>query len=854
VLKTVDVRAIASAVVEELASEPDISPDLARDAFATINVPLVTPYQGHTHRHAASHRSSATQFAAKMAAYCGCSMFILGMSRSDQRKNYRGTRQWYWAKDTNVCNRNDCPLPDDIEYICDVDYYLDMPTILASRGKPTLLYSVVPEEAASHVDDTTIFFNEDGSLFTSVAGGGSYNHYLWDYSGDSLIVSTGSLFWRKVVTYAIERKQVAKNRQLILLSPIKIFTGLMSYLASYLVEGKVLSRLNPIVTAPDGTKYVKFHVHGPSGYRVTVGKPGTTICATVTSDVDTALATVAALGSSAIQIPTVCSWLGPNERVAAALLTEYHRKSVPRSQCRVYTLEIGVRAYQYEPRSFDQEAKPKLQAFMQPLYNGAFAPVPNAAGERRCVEGRINSLKKQEPPASSFRDQCMTEFVDFVIGGEVLEPVDYQVVYDKQKSPSQRQSLARAVLNGPWRKRVLKCFLKAEAYMDVKDPRNISTYNDADKFDMATFALALSEHCKRLAWYGPGKTPREIANRVVEICANAQFVNVSDYHRMDGTISYVLRQVDRCAVMKAFPAHRAHLNELLKTNADNKGYLPHGTTFDQGPSHGSGCSATSLFQTLRAAFTAYLGYRHAYKTNGGRYTPAEAFNALGIHLGDDGLDGDLSPADHQWACHKVGLILEAQVVCRGERGVNFLARYYSPDVWFGNPNSMCDVKRQLSKFHTTVRLPSGVPPEHKLVEKCMSYAATDASTPVIGAFCTKVLSISKFRPRKLLGIGNWWAQFEDSVQYPNTNVDGWMDVEFNALFPEFDRVSFIKWMDTAATVEEMLEPPLFAVDPDPTPQSADVVVDGRVVQAKKPPSPSRQARRRRNPKRKTGES
>ena len=99
--------------------------------------------------------------------------------------------------------------------------------------------------------------------------------------------------------------------------------------------------------------------------------------------------------------------------------------------------------------------------------------------------------------------------------------------------------------------RILRCFIKSEAYAGAKDPRNISTYDDADKLELGTFALALSEHMKRFPWYGPGKTPLEIAERVADICTNAEaFVNISDYHRMDGTISYKLREVDRAVFMK----------------------------------------------------------------------------------------------------------------------------------------------------------------------------------------------------------------------------------------------------------------------------------------------------------------
>jgi len=767
-----------------------------------------------------------------MGQYTGANVFIVGMSKSDQRKNYRGTRQWFWCKDANADNRNDCPSDHDILYLCDVDYYVDMPNLLAQKAKPVVLYTMVPETAAqTAVDNTAYRFMEDGSLQTTVAGGGRYHHYLWDYGMDSVLIT--KYYWGipwKSIAYSVERKQVAANRQLVLLAPMREFVGLGCWLARMLMDTVPLKRFDPIVHTED-VPFARFNVTRHDGETfVTTSVAGTYLSATVSVAVDESIANVAKLGTTNLMMPTTASWV-KDDRASAVVLTRYHRATSKRSGAVVFPVEKSVRAYQYAPALYDQEVKPKLQAFMSPFVHGAFAPVANKAGEEQCVEGRINSLRKSEPKPCKFRDRCIDEFVELVLQGVVLEPVCYEYVASKQTSAAQKLSLAKASVTGWFRTFVLKCFIKAEAYLKVSDPRNISTYNDADKLDMARFALALSEHCKQFPWYGPGKTPLEIAHRIGDICMSADFVNISDYHRMDGTITYALRQVDRAICMKAFANHRAKLNELLKTNVDNIGYLPQGTTFSQGPSHGSGCSATSLFQTLRAAFTAYLAFRNQRTPSGNYTSPAQAFASIGIHLGDDGVDANLSTTSHQWAAGRVGLVLEASVVQRGFRGVNFLARYYSPDVWYGDVNSMCDVKRQLSKFHTTVRLPENITPEQKLVEKAMSYVATDGNTPVLGAYCKRVLLLSSYRPKSLLGVGNWWSKFDHSVQYPNENVGGWMDVEYAALFEQFDRSLFDLWLASSFTVEKLLQPPLCA-EPEPAkPTSVAVVVDEDILLA-----------------------
>jgi len=829
-----DLRGAASSICERLSRKPTIESDLVRDAFTTTCVDPIVTVLGHTHAEAAGCRTAATAFVMNVAQYCGASVFIVGMSRSDQRKNYRGTRQWFWSKDANATNRNDNPKQDDIRYMCDVDYYVDMPNLLAEEAKPLLLYTMVPESAAqTGVDNTAYRFMEDGSLQTTVAGGGAYQHYIWNYGMDSVMVTryVFGIPWTSIA-YSIERKQVSRNRQLILFAPMREFYGLGCWLSLFLLETSKLTRFNPVVSTPD-TKFIRFDVLKPNGEAyVTTAVAGSFLCADVSVEVDECIATVANLGTTNLMLPTTASWIKDN-RSAAAVLTRYHRATCTRSKLTVFPVEKSVRSYQYKPDEYDQDARVKVEAFMSPLVHEAFVPVPNKAGEEQCVEGRVNGLRKPDPKPCKFRDRCIDEFAELVVQGAVLEPVCYEVVADKQTRASQVVSLIRAVVTGWYRKLVLKCHIKGEVYPGVKDPRNISTYNDADKLDMSMFALALSEHMKQYQWYGPGKTPLELATRVSEICSNAEsYVNISDFHRMDGTISYVLRQVDRAIMMKIFANHRAKVNEILKTNVDNTGFLPNGTTFEQGPSHGSGCAATSLFQTNRAAFCAYLALRHQRMPSGRYRTPAEAFAAIGIHLGDDGLDAGLPTADHEWSAKRLGLVLEAATVQRGFRGVNFLARYYSSNVWYGDTNSMCDIKRQLSKFHTTIRMPKDVAPEHKLVEKCLSYVATDGNTPILGPFCKRVLLLSPYRPKALRGIGNWWSKFEASVQYPNENVDGWMDDECIAQFEEFDRGQFTDWLVNTQTSAELLRAPVCAEPKAPQPTVVDVVVDGDVLPAK----------------------
>lgn len=287
IMKKEELRQCASSLCEWLSDEPEIASDVVRDAFTCTNVDPVPSVPDHTHATAAGLRTSATNFVSNMATYCGADVYVVGMSRSDQRKDMKGSRQWHWAKDVNTSNRNDAPEDRDIRYLCDVDYYIDMEKLLLDEAKPVVLYTVVPETATSSgVDDTSFHFLEDGSLSTNVSGGGHYQHRLWNYEGDSLLVVSRMLgVPTKAICYAVERKQVATHRQIVLLTPIRMFYGMAAVLASCLLDDKPLKRFNPIVVSPCGQSFVRFYVHKPKAKTVvTTARPGSWLSATVDAE------------------------------------------------------------------------------------------------------------------------------------------------------------------------------------------------------------------------------------------------------------------------------------------------------------------------------------------------------------------------------------------------------------------------------------------------------------------------------------------------------------------------------------------------------------------------------------------
>jgi hypothetical protein len=225
-------------------------------------------------------------------------------------------------------------------------------------------------------------------------------------------------------------------------------------------------------------------------------------------------------------------------------------------------------------------------------------------------------------------------------------------------------------------------------------------------------------------------------------------------------------------------------------------------------------------------------------------TPQEAFTRLGIYGGDDGLTPDVDPKTYEETASNLGLKLKAQSVARGEDGVNFLARYYSPDVWYGVEDSCCDIQRQLAKFHTTVALPGNVTPLDKLKEKSRSFYLSDRNTPVLGELVSKVVALHGKLPEVTLKtslLRSWMVDTlghgEESLQYPN-EFGYWMVDLLEKQLPHFDMQLFTQWLGDVKTIEQCLKPPLCHLPPDFKATDVKTYVNDDVVAPKQPAEPS----------------
>jgi len=808
-------------------------PATVRTTFMDSVLPTVKPAAMHTHGVSAAARSAGSLLMERVGALLGKSVYYVQMAASDQRLGRLGSRSYYWVKDLNVGVRSFDPPPGCILAMVDVDQYLDMHDLLLEHDGNVLLYTFQPKRAAAVRADYSYCFDRAGRVQYDVTGGARYEHHVWDWGCDNLLVKTGWLFGARANAYLVDRKMVDEDHEVVCLTSLGRWEGIPAMVVGWL-HARRLVRLAPVVG-----QFVRIALRGGGAY-VSTAFVGELLEASVPAAVDAALASTARISGIKLTVAQVQSktGLGVNE---STLLTEYHRSICVAGASVVYAPQDAVRHYQFgRAEDIDHDAKIPMRAFMQPIMLDSFVPVRSVSNDRRGVESRVTSVAMNvtlTPLLAKFID----EFARLVVPDALLHlgvPADLEEVWDKQARPSQRRILEEADHALPFRQ--ISSFMKAESYSEVKDPRLISTINGCDKRDYSRFCYAFAAHMKMFEWYAFGKTPFEIAFRVAAICELAVCgVSLTDLSRCDGRISEVLRDLERIVMMRFFGEQWADvLIELMRSQYQMRATTSMGVKYRTGWARVSGSPETSIFNSLANAFIAYMCHRMTY-VNGAYRGVEEAWQRLGVYGGDDGLTADVNSRVYENSAKSVGQKLTCDVVPRGALGVKFLAREYSHLVWFGEPSNCADVRRQVVKFHMSTIPPGNVTPIEKLVEKLRALALTDRNTPILGDFVARAmqLGVDVDAPPQIRELVSWWAGFAAPDQFPNDNVDGWMGVRVLDTMPDFDYPAFRQWLTGCVTPLDLLSPPLFACPSAPiVPRvindddaSTIVVVDGELV-------------------------
>jgi hypothetical protein len=189
---------------------------------------------------------------------------------------------------------------------------------------------------------------------------------------------------------------------------------------------------------------------------------------------------------------------------------------------------------------------------------------------------------------------------------------------------------------------------------------------------------------------------------------------------------------------------------------------------------------------------------------------------VGIFGGDDGLSVGLTAAELDKAALMLGLKMKS-VLIRREKPVSFLARLYTPDVWDGNPNSCCDIKRQISKLHLCTQH-SSLKPTEVLLAKTMALYLSDRNTPILGQIAEKAMlvhfghkftrdDIEQLYLKTQTDLLPWHMRTSIESQYPNQPNETYHDIIHRDL-PEFDLGILQEFLGSVNHLDQMLHMPM----------------------------------------------
>jgi len=798
-------------ITDHLGSEPNAihSYERLRRAFTSTEFFNVLPQKDHSHPMAASCRASAARFATSLCYNTGLNQYQFQMSRGDQKGNQRGCRTYYWAKDVTAFPQHDELEPNDFITMIDVDYYVDMITHLANEAHPHLLYTVQPEHAGFVGPDYSYSFTPESNIVWKVSGGATYTHQLWNYSIDWFTVSLkccGVPY--KTVTYDVQSRRISPDKQLVLLSPIKVTYGLSAILTWML--GRELSRLDTFVSGG----FSKVAVAGKERL-VSVARCGFETSCTVALKIFESLVSIRNISpKEKLNLYQVKSLFKTDEELIdietkAPILTDYFNNAVDRRvDVTSVTERPNLTAFAFDFP--DPSDKPCMEPFAKPFVPPAFVPLDNKASSDQSVAGRILLPRKEIEEllggykSTPTKTACMHEFVKRLVPKpHAFTSLDFNSVAEKQIKPGQRKDLQEAGFFSHI-VRTVKTFMKKEAYGKPTDTRNITTFNPLSKIDYASFMYPVMDHMKNFPFYAFGKTPLEVANRVAEVAAEAkQNLLTPDIHRMDGFVNTFCRQLELCVGLRFFSENlHDQFSDAHNRAYNNVGITTHGTRYDQEASRGSGEMGTSVWNTIINLFIIFYA----------RYLQTHDYDDSWQYLinkvlagGDDGVNADMDPALLIRAGRDIGFIIKCPDLKRGAIGVNFLARIYGPEVWNGDPNSMCSLKRQMEKFHLTPHL--NIPAFQKLFEKSESFYLTDANTPIIGPLVTKVIALTKGYTNTK-SVTRYGDDFSKDVQYPNIHAT-WMDEVAKSELPLLNIGALSQWIEEVKTLDDIVNPPCF---------------------------------------------
>lgn len=444
-------------------------------------------------------------------------------------------------------------------------------------------------------------------------------------------------------------------------------------------------------------------------------------------------------------------------------------------------------------RNYEPEAPTMMEPFMQPFGPECYLPQESRAMRELAVAARIqknvSSITELEVPIEMALGEIREHIVK-LIGRHVLFPLTEAEVREAQPRPSQQRIIDQGALVAGQQDDAdpIYAFEKAEPAQKVSAPRIISPDDAAHKLLASRFMIpvhrafvwAFGTEGER--WYAPGMTPVAIAERVAELCQSDD-VTLADGDKYDSSISPVERAWEHSIYYALYhPSTHAELEVCLKKSHCCPVVFG-GVVYEQLCGRGSGYADTTVGNTMWNMAKDYVAAR-TEPSVGGYRTPEESRRRCGIYMGDDSVSKKIGTDHLVTVGAKLGLVLEVEQKKFGEPGVNFISRFFGPNVWCGDASSTCDVPRICSKIHVAPKMAANsLQPRDKLAQRMLGLSLSDSNTPIIGPYACATMELFGRPSFVVQALSGYNALPEHSSQFPNENVGGWMEAYWTARCP-----------------------------------------------------------------------
>lgn len=790
-----------------------------------------------------SHRSGALNAATQLSLVTGLKCFHVQPRPSQVAKGDEYSMTHFWASDTQVPAQIREPGELDMITRFDSDYYEDMNAVLVDYFQPHFIYHHSPLSVASpKKEETPAHTFIDDTLVVDDNGAVHYEHQLWDYGTEELRFLSFNLRWPTYDNplpslgptfniYQLETRRVSDTHCITMIIPRIRYTSIFSFLAYFCYGEKPLQRVK---VEEEGFNVMR--IITDEGETMSIGRPGHYNCANIKTEDLEMLRQLHTQAKMPITLPKIKTKTKCGDQQASVLQEFIIATTNRQTQLyyKNYKVEYGSNTYQMYPDDGLIAPPPSCVSFMFPISNGAYTPARDVNTEIASIEGRLTKLQ-QDVRIHPSHYKYIQAFVSRLIPAETYQtyhPAEVDYVFEKQPRPNQQTILNNAVQESEG-KPFTCTFVKKENYGKISDPRIISTERPLDKLTWSQYQYSVADFLKTQPWYMFGKTPKQIADRMVSIAENSQTINCTDFSRMDGRKTIVTRTLDLVFMLHLFhPDHHSDIHRLIRRKLDNRAttaeYDDESFSFRTLMAQLSGLPDTSNFNSLDNAFNNFIAYSNMMSKNPTEQQFDYAFQQLMLKAavaGDDTAAGDLTdPAvvsSSKWIGHKI----TSDIYVRGDSGVNFLARIYGPDLWEGDPNSCTDLMRTLASFHTTPRMDPKITPLDKLGQKLTSYWYTDENSPVLHELINAYVQAGgKIASRSDHYLKTYWSKYDKTDQYPNRYAEYMLDLlpENNALEEFYETVGQVA--SKIRPITDLLTLPL-AFDIEVRPHAQQVVLD-----------------------------